>query len=183
MSVNFLKLHEMQTAMNALAVEEAEKSGKKITAGIREVADAVGVDYATMKGFVFGTIKKPSERTVDRVRLFLRDGEGKTPPPQEPRAVKVEPVAKGTALLVTDDEIATLIGLLQAAESDIHGDYSGFEEDQGHEWGREVSTASYQALYRQEGLLKRLRKKIEAQSPCQFQWDAELQSMVPVKAF
>ena len=30
MSVNFLKLHEMQTAMNALAVEEAERSGKKI---------------------------------------------------------------------------------------------------------------------------------------------------------
>lgn len=73
MTVNNLKLHEMQTAMNALAVEEAEKSGKKITAGIRTVADAVGVDYATMKGFVFGTIKRPSERTVDRVRTFLRD--------------------------------------------------------------------------------------------------------------
>lgn len=183
MTVNNLKLHEMQTAMNALAVDEAEKSGKKITAGIRTVADAVGVDYATMKGFVFGTIKRPSERTVDRVRLFLRDGESKTPPPQEPRAVKVEPVAKGTALLVTDDEIATLIYLLQEAETAIHNDYSGFEEDQGHEWGREVSSHSYQALYRQEGLLKRLRRKLELQSPCQFKWDAEIQSMVPVESF
>ena len=97
--------------------------------------------------------------------------------------MKVEPVAKGTALLVTDDEIGTLICLLQEAETAIHNDYSGFEEDQGHEWGREVSSHSYQALYRQEGLLKRLRRKIESQSPCQFKWDAEIQSMVPVESF
>jgi len=89
MSVNFLKLHEMQTAMNALAVEEAEKSGKKITFGIRAVADAVGVDYATMKGFVFGTIKKPSGRTVDRVRLFLRDNGDCESVVEDPRDAKI----------------------------------------------------------------------------------------------
>ena len=75
MTVNNLKLHEMQTQMNALAVDAAEKSGSKITGGIKAVSKAVGVDYATMKGFVFGTIKRPSERTVDRVRTFLRDNE------------------------------------------------------------------------------------------------------------
>jgi len=31
MTVNNLKLHEMQTQMNALAVDAAEKSGSKIT--------------------------------------------------------------------------------------------------------------------------------------------------------
>jgi hypothetical protein len=173
MTVNNLKLHEMQTAMNALAVEEAEKSGKKITASIRVVADAVGVDYATMKGFVFGTIKRPSERTVDRVRLFLRDGESKTPPPIN------EPAAKNMGL--TDDDFAMLIGLLQAAESGIHDDYVTLECDVLDDPSREFSIASYQALYRQEGLYKRLRRKLEAQSPCSFEWDTELQSVVPVK--
>lgn len=99
MSVNFLKLHEMQTAMNALAVEEAEKSGKKITAGIRAVADAVGVDYATMKGFVFGTIKKPSGRTVDRVRTFLRDNGDCESVVEDPRDAKIDALLNEMAAL------------------------------------------------------------------------------------
>lgn len=173
MTVNNLKLHEMQTAMNALAVEEAEKSGSKITGGIKAVSKAVGVDYATMKGFVFGTIKRPSERTVDRVRTFLRDGESKTPPPLE------EPAAKNMGL--TDDDFAILIGLLQGAESGIHDDYVALESDVLDDPSREFSIASYQALYRQEGLYKRLRRKLEAQSTCSFEWDTELQSVVPVR--
>ena len=176
MTVNNLKLHEMQTAMNALAVEEAEKSGKKITSGIKTVSKAVGVDYATMKGFVFGTIKRPSERTVDRVRTFLRDGESKTPPSMD------EPAAKNIGLMgLTDDDFAMLIGLLQAAESGIHDDYVALECDVLDDPSREFSVASYQALYRQEGLYKRLRRKIEAQTSCTFEWDTELQSVVPVR--
>jgi hypothetical protein len=172
MSVNFLKLHEMQTAMNSLAVEEAEKSGKKITAGIRTVADAVGVDYATMKGFVFGTIKNPSERTVDRVRLFLRDGESQTPPPQEPRAVK------STAL--NNDDIAILLDLLSMSAMEIRDDYLRMEDenDEAVNW----ADATYRTLYAQEGRLKRLSKKLESQASCKFDFDVELQSVVPVES-
>ena len=93
MTVNNLKLHEMQTAMNALAAEEAEKSGKKITAGIKAVSKAVGVDYATMKGFVVGTIKRPSERTVDRVRTFLRDHGDCQSGAEDPRDAKIAGLA------------------------------------------------------------------------------------------
>jgi hypothetical protein len=89
MTVNNLKLHEMQTQMNALAVDAAEKSGSKITGGIKAVSKAVGVDYATMKGFVFGTIKRPSERTVDRVRTFLRDNGDCQSVVEDPRDAKI----------------------------------------------------------------------------------------------
>ena len=89
MTVNNLKLHEMQTQMNALAVDAAEKSGSKITGGIKAVSKAVGVDYATMKGFVFGTIKRPSERTVDRVRTFLRDNGDCESVVEDPRDAKI----------------------------------------------------------------------------------------------
>jgi len=206
MNTHNLKLHELQTQMNALAVEEAFKLGKKITVGIRAIAQGVGVDYATMKGLIYGTIKKPSERTLGRIYAYLQklddwvlDGSDDPVPeltiytPAEKNAAKlkaraslkdrleVAPVAKGTALLVTEDELAMLVGLLQAAESNIHDDCAQWEADAEHEWRHEVSTASYQALYRQEGLLKRLRKKIESQSPCQFKFDVELQSTVPVK--
>lgn len=171
MSVNFLKLHEMQTAMNSLAVEEAEKSGKKITAGIRTVADAVGVDYATMKGFVFGTIKKPSERTVNRVRLFLRDGESQTPPPQKPRA------AKSAAL--NNDDIAILLDLLSTTAMDIREDYQRLDAQTGD---YAVSNSTYHALYVREGRLNQLRKKVESQASCKFDFDVELQSVVPVES-
>ena len=176
MSVNFLKLHEMQTAMNSLAVEEAEKSGKKITAGIRTVAEAVGVDYATMKGFVFGTIKKPSERTVDRVRTFLRDGESKTPPPEEPQAVKVKSAPKKKAL--DNEDIALLLDLLYTSSMEIRNDYLRMEDenDEVMNW----ADATYRTLYAQEGRLKRLSKKLESQASCKFDFDVELQSVVPV---
>ena len=99
MTVNNLKLHEMQTQMNALAVEEAEKSGSKITGGIKAVSKAVGVDYATMKGFVFGTIKRPSERTVDRVRTFLRDNGDGTSVVEDPRDAKIDALLTEMAAL------------------------------------------------------------------------------------
>tara|TARA_R100001086_G_scaffold66059_1_gene30694 strand:+ start:90 stop:728 length:639 start_codon:yes stop_codon:yes gene_type:complete len=73
MLVNNLTVLEMQTEMYGRAEIAANEAGKKFTAGIRTMADAVGVDYATMKGFALGTTAKPSEATVDRVRIYLRD--------------------------------------------------------------------------------------------------------------
>jgi hypothetical protein len=73
MSVNNLSVLEMQTEMYGRAEKAANDAGKKFSAGIRTMADAVGVDYATMKGFATGTTKKPAELTVDRVRIYLRD--------------------------------------------------------------------------------------------------------------
>ena len=75
MLVNNLTVLEMQTEMYGRAEIAANEAGKKFTAGIRTMADAVGVDYATMKGFALGTTAKPSEATVDRVRAYLREDE------------------------------------------------------------------------------------------------------------
>jgi len=72
MSVYDFKLHELQSLLNSFAIEEASKVGKKVTFGIRLLAQGVGVDYATMKGFVYGTIKKPSERTLGRIYAYLQ---------------------------------------------------------------------------------------------------------------
>jgi hypothetical protein len=75
MLVNNLTVFEMQTEMYGRAEIAANEAGKKFSAGLRTMADAVGVDYATMKGFATGTTAKPSEATVDRVRAYLRDDE------------------------------------------------------------------------------------------------------------
>ena len=72
MSVYDFKLHELQSLLNSFAIEEASKAGKKVTFGINLLAQGVGVDYATMKGFVYGTIKKPSERTLGRIYAYLQ---------------------------------------------------------------------------------------------------------------
>ena len=72
MSVYDFKLHELQSLFNSFAIEEASKAGKKVTFGIRLLAQGVGVDYATMKSFVYGTIKKPSERTLGRIYAYLQ---------------------------------------------------------------------------------------------------------------
>ena len=72
MSVYDFKLHELQSLLNSFAIEEASKAGKKVTFGIRLLAQGVGVDYATMKSFVYGTIKKPSERTLGRIYAYLQ---------------------------------------------------------------------------------------------------------------
>ena len=72
MSVYDFKLHELQSLLNSFAIEEASKAGKKVTFGIRLLAQGVGVDYATMKGFVYGTIKQPSERTLGRIYAYLQ---------------------------------------------------------------------------------------------------------------
>ena len=72
MSVYDFKLHELQTLLNSFAIEEASKAGKKITFGIKRLAQGVGVDYATMKGLIYGTIKKPSERTLGRIYAYLQ---------------------------------------------------------------------------------------------------------------
>ncbi len=177
-SRNALKNHIMAAAVT---------SGVKESAATLTIANSIGVDRKSLKDFIEGTVAKPSNRVMQKYVDWLgenpENADSRDEKPQPISFVKeitTAPVAKGTALLVTNEEVAILIGLLQASESDIRDDYSGFEEDQGHEWGREVSTASYQALYRQEGILKRLRKKIEAQSPCQFKFDTELQSVVPL---
>mgnify|MGYP003628775280 CR=1 FL=1 len=75
MSVYDFKLHELQSLLNHFAIEEASKAGKKVTFGIGVLAKKVGVDYATMKGFVYGTIKQPSERTLGRVYHYLLEVE------------------------------------------------------------------------------------------------------------
>ncbi len=106
MTVNKLKLHEMQTQMNALAVDAAEKSGSKITGGIKAVSKAVGVDYATMKGFVFGTIKRPSERTVDRVRTFLRDNGDCESVVEDPRDAKISELEAKIRQMHEDQAVA-----------------------------------------------------------------------------
>jgi len=167
-------------ARNALTnhiMAAAVASGVKKTAATLTIANSIGVDRKSLKDFIEGTVAKPSNRVMQKYVDWL----GENPENADSRDEKPQPiVAKGTALLVTEDEIATLIHLLQEAETAIHDDCSGFEEDQDHEWGRDVSAATYQALYRQEGLLKRLRRKIESQSPCKFKWDAEIQSLVPL---
>ena len=171
MLVNNLTLLEMRTEIQDRAEEAAEKSGKKLTAGIKAMAQAVGVDYSTMKGFALGTIKNPSELTVDRVREYLRDSE-------DPQVAQVAHVAKGTALFVTDDDIAMLLDLLFKTAMDIKDDYQRFET-QTEDYA--VSNSTYHALYLREGRLLQLRKKLEAQASCEFDFDAELQSVVPVK--
>jgi hypothetical protein len=168
MLVNNLTLLEMRTEIQDRAEVAAQKSGKKLTAGIKAMAQAVGVDYSTMKGFALGTIKRPSELTVDRVRAYLRDSED----PQ------VAHVAKGTALFVTDDDIAMLLDLLFKTAMDIKDDYQRFE-DQTEDYA--VSNSTYHALYLREGRLLQLRKKLEAQASCEFDFDTELQSVVPVR--
>lgn len=89
MSVYDFKLHELQSLFNSFAIEEASKAGKKVTFGIRLLAQGVGVDYATMKSFVYGTIKKPSERTLGRIYAYLQKLDDKTKQDELARAVWV----------------------------------------------------------------------------------------------
>lgn len=89
MSVYDFKLHELQSLFNSFAIEEASKAGKKVTFGIRLLAQGVGVDYATMKSFVYGTIKKPSERTLGRIYAYLQKMDDKTKQDELARAVWV----------------------------------------------------------------------------------------------
>ena len=128
------------------------------------MAEAVGVDYITMKAFALGKTKKPSERTVDRVRTFLRDNE-------EPRTANI------TAL--NNDDIAILLDLLTTTSMDIRDDYQRFEAQTGD---YAVSNPTYRALYRQEGRLNKLRKKLESLASCKFDFDVELQSVVPIES-
>ena len=133
MSVNNLTVLEMRTEIQDRAEQVARKSGKNFTAGIKAMAEAVGVDYITMKAFALGKTKKPSERTVDRVRTFLRDNE-------EPRTANI------TAL--NNDDIAILLDLLTTTSMDIREDYQRFEAQTGD---YAVSNPTYRALYRQKG--------------------------------
>jgi len=173
-------------ALESHIVALAADKGIKITKARSQIAADIGVDPSSIRQFLNGEVIKPAPKTMQKYVDWLGKNPETTIDPRDekpqptPKEITTSPVAKGTALLVTDDEVAMLIGLLQASESSIRDDYTGFEEDRGHEWGREISIASYQAMYRQEGLLKRLRRKIESQSPCQFKFDTELQSVVPL---
>ena len=171
MSVNNLTVLEMRTEIQNRAEQAAFKSGKKYTAGIRAMAEAVGVDYITMKAFALGETKKPSERTLDRVRAFLRDNESKTPVVEEPRTANL------TAL--SNDDIAILLDLLTTTSMDIRDDYQRFEVQTGD---YAVSNPTFRALYGQEGRLNKLRKKLESLASCKFDFDVELQSVVPIES-
>jgi hypothetical protein len=71
-----------------------------------------------------------------------------------------------------------LLDLLFKTAMDIKDDYQRFE-DQTEDYA--VSNSTYHALYLREGRLLQLRKKLEAQASCEFDFDTELQSVVPVR--
>tara|TARA_R100000935_G_scaffold30406_1_gene50763 strand:+ start:591 stop:1469 length:879 start_codon:yes stop_codon:yes gene_type:complete len=147
MNTHNLKLHELQTQMNALAVEEAFKLGKKITVGIRAIAQGAGVDYATMKGLIYGTIKNPSERTLGRVRSFLDDKESKTALPEDERfdalnteiqALKKQIVAKDKdreALRLRFVDASEKLNEIEAADPDNADRYQTVHPDNSY-WMR-----------------------------------------------
>ena len=106
MLVNDLSVLEMQTEMYGRAEIAANEAGKKFSAGIRTMADAVGVDYATMKGFATGTTKKPAELTVDRVRAYLRDNGDCQSVVEDPRDAKISELEAKIRQLHEDQTVA-----------------------------------------------------------------------------
>jgi len=71
-----------------------------------------------------------------------------------------------------------LLDLLYTSSMEIRNDYLRMEDenDEVVNW----ADATYRTLYAQEGRLKRLSKKLESQASCKFDFDVELQSVVPV---
>ena len=82
-----LNNNEIKLQLNSLAIEKSE--GGKITGGFSKVADAIGVDYATVKHFIQGDIKTPTPATLQKFSDFLING----PAPVAPKLSKEEQVA------------------------------------------------------------------------------------------
>ena len=79
--------NQIKLQLNSLAIEKAE--GGKITQGFRAVAEKIGVDYATVKHFVQGDIKQPSNATLQKFSDYLANG----PAPVAPKLSKEKQVA------------------------------------------------------------------------------------------
>ena len=142
MSVYDFKLHELQSLLNSFAIEEASKAGKKVTFGINLLAQGVGVDYATMKGFVYGTIKQPSERTLGRIYAYLQklddwvlDGsddpvtELSIATPDEKRAARVSEKASTEVAVAQLNKNAPDNDMLKTEMTVLHNRIVDLEED------------------------------------------------------
>jgi len=79
--------NQIKLQLNSLAIEKAE--GGKITQGFRAVAEKIGVDYATVKHFVQGDIKQPSNATLQKFSDYLIND----PAPTAPKLSKDQQVA------------------------------------------------------------------------------------------
>lgn len=67
---------ELNTLQNKINQAASELAGDgKITGGFRAVAALAGVDYATVKGFARGDIKRPVGKTVEKLQACV----GETP--------------------------------------------------------------------------------------------------------
>ena len=84
-----LNNNEIKLQLNSLAIEKSE--GGRITSGFSKVADAIGVDYATVKHFVQGDIKTPTPATLQKFSDYLVNG----PALIAPTLSKEEQVAAG----------------------------------------------------------------------------------------
>jgi|TARA_E500000318_G_scaffold110908_1_gene127649 hypothetical protein len=78
-------------------------------------------------------------------------------------------------------DIALILDLLFHAGIDIKSDYQSLEND-FPEGLPAASPASFRALYQQEGRLKNLANKIKDQSPRDYDFDTDLQAVVPTES-
>jgi len=76
-------------------------------------------------------------------------------------------------------DIALILDLLFHAGLDIKTDYQSLEND-FPEGSPAASPASFRALYQQEGRIKKLANKIKEQSLREYDFDTDLQAIVPV---
>ena len=75
-------------------------------------------------------------------------------------------------------DIALILDLLFHAGIDIKSDYQSIETELPE--GLDASSATLRALYQQEGRIKKLANKIKDQSPRDYDFDTDLQAVVPV---
>ena len=76
-------------------------------------------------------------------------------------------------------EIALILDLLFHAGIDIRSDYQSIETELPE--GLDASSATLRALYQQEGRIKKLANKIKGQSFRDYDFDVELQAVVPIE--
>ena len=82
-------------------------------------------------------------------------------------------------IYLDDADIALILDLLFHAGLDIKTDYQSLEND-FPEGSPAASPASFRALYQQEGRIKKLANKIKEQSLREYDFDTDLQAIVPV---
>ena len=171
-----MNLHSEKTlrftrnALNSHIMAEAVKSGTKKTAATAVIAQRVGVDRKSLKDFVEGDVAKPSSRVMQKYVDWLGANPEKGEKPLlVPKEVTTAPLS--------NDEIAILLDLLGTTALTIRDDSQRLEAQTGD---YEVSQSTQKALYLQEGRLNRLSKKLESLASCKFDFDVELQTVVPL---